>query len=415
MLCSTEALSIGMEMLKVWDFYLPAHTQIFDAMCEQYHEGKSVDEIVLANRLTLSDIPSPETFIGNLIVDVPSAASIESYCTVLRAWTKKRREFEAAGHLIDGNSEQAIEVLNKADTGDSSVSAGMSDLEKQFEDEISGKRIALALPNWPVLSRTQILGPGTISLICGSPGVSKSFFALEPVWEIHFEGHVKSTIMELESGPKFHCRRSLAQMSGCSQITNIQWVKDNPSDVRDLCNQYRGVMDDMRKVIFAPAPGQRPTCEFLLSWMRRMSDKGYRLLAIDPITIMAGKDLRFLDHERFAEGARSIVEKYDNSLLMVIHPKDSNSELAPSMDNLPCSKIWERTCSGGIVWLEYHAAMTAKFADAKTLFPSSTGLLPYNRTLHTLKVRSAENPGRIAYWFNKETLRHEERGILTSI
>ncbi len=400
-----------MEMLKIWDFHIPQHAEVFDAIREQYAKGNVIDEVVLGNRLTLSNIDQPEDFLFKLTLDVPSAAGIENYCTILKAWTQKRREFEAAAHLIDGNSSEAMEVLNRRDSSDATVSTGSHELELEIEREISGERNSLPLPNWPELSKTHLVGPGTISMVCGSPGVSKSFFALEPVWMLHFK-KIQVAIMELESGPKYHCRRALAQMSGKSRMTDIDWIKNHPQEARDICVSNREYVEEMRKVIFSPHPSQKPTGEFLLQWMRRMSDKGARLLVIDPITIMAGGDMRFLDHERFADGARAMVEKYENSLLLVMHPKDSNGDIAPSMSNLPCSKIWERTCSGGIVWLERHETMSAKFPEPSNPLPSTISPRPYNRTLHTLKVRSAKNPGKIYYWFNIETLRHEERGVL---
>ena len=415
LLGSVAVNKIACSTLTISDFYNPKHREAFDQLVVLFHEGAAADEIILADRLAERGWVKghAQDYCGKAVIACPSAASIEEYIEILKRYAGQRKAHELGQQLLTGATVESIR--SKLDTinpkGDT-ISSGAAELVEELSDEISGKRYSVPLPNWPVLSETQCMLPGSIMLVCGTPGVAKSFFALEPIWRMIFPPHnTPAAILELESGPRFHSRRGFAQMIGRAEITNIAWVKSHAKEALDLAEKYKSYIEAMRKVIFAPKIRSHKTCEDILAWMRQKSAEGVRVMCVDPITVMAGQEKRFLDHERFVDGALEILERYQNNLITVIHPKDSSGDVRPCLSNIPCSKIWERECQL-ILWLEYHKGTTGKFKDTKSPLPGQLATKSYNRTAHILKIRSAVNPGKIGYWFNPENLRHEERGVI---
>ena len=397
------------------DFYVPKNRAAFIEILKLRVKGKKHNEVTLSNVLSKNgwSLDDARNYCGRLIMQCPSAGGIDDFCEILKEKSNERLRIEAAGKLAAGASSEEIRKILDKTNNNAAATCGAAEVLKEIQDEIDGKRAAVQFPHWPVFSSTQALMPSTVTLICGSPGTSKSFFALEPVWRLVLEKSVRAAVLELEKGARFHMRRALVQMCGQAALTNSQWVTENPDEARQYAEQYRSHMEQLKNVIYSP---QGPaTCDYMLDWMRARSDEGCRVLCIDPVSIMQGQEKRFLDHEHFVEGAMKIIERYQNSLICITHPRDTPGGPAmPCLSNIPGSRMWERCCDT-IMWLEWHTEAYGTFKSiepATELYPSGTRELSYNRTLHDLKVRNAAKPGKIAYVFETKSLTHREIGAL---
>lgn len=405
---ATEQLEGGL-------FYLPGHKLAFDILTCQCARNGCCDELCLNDTLVQrgwsGDDAQPFSQSLGVAGMTAQSGSWFSYIEKLEALKAERTSLHAAGAILNGSKnvgEVARELAELATQRGAIEESSVEVLAGEIEDEIAGKRRAVRFPNWPHMSSTQALLPGTLTILCGSPGVSKSFFSIEPLWR-WAEGGEQAAALELESGANYHLRRIHAQMSGNAMITRAEWCRQNAEKVRNLLAEYRDRLDALRPVVQAPLPTDRPTKDYLINWIRARCIDGCRVLIIDPITMMQTSDKGFRDHEQFVSEAKAIIKRYGASLILVTHPKRGmpGNPILPCLENLPNSSAYERF-SDSIFWLESVEEGVEEFEDR-------TGIkrdLKVNRYLHCLKVRLAKNPGRLAFFFDPSSLRHIECGVL---
>lgn len=414
MLDEPRAGLVAVQELTADDFYVPRNRDSFEVIKLHLRTDGVSDAMRLASELEVEkgwSYQAAKDYVQRFVVGHPcSPASIGSYCRQLRALTKRRACIQAAGELLSGNKglAEVRGVLDELDRPDEITESGsVAAMREQINAEVKGTRYAVEFPDWRTISLTQCLLPGSITLICGSPGVSKSLFVLEPTWRWMLAGE-QASALELEKGGTFHLRRTLAQITGRSEILRTRWVQAHGEEARAIFEQNAELLEKLRPVIQAPARGMRVDCEYLLSWIRREFQAGRRVVTIDPITLMQGQDRRFLDHERFIAEAENLVTKFQTSLICVTHPRKGKpgEPIKPCLENIPCSAQWDR-CSDSVFWLTWHGVEEGSF---KT--PMGMVNRQYNRTLYCLKARLDENPGRIAYHLDGQTLRHQECGVI---
>lgn len=409
MLINSQAAHIALEELAADDFYHPSNQKLFEVIGDLYEKFETVDELILCGELEqrgLLDTVGGRDAIGRLIYNTPSAAGIEGYCEAILDRSRDRKAIQVAGEMLSGAStleQTAKSVEALATTKGSIETSDVDELEAEVEAEISGTRRALVPPGWPRLSATQMLLPGKITIICGSPGVSKSFFSIEPIWRWAEAGESVAAL-ELEDGANYHLRRVHAQMSQCADLTRADWCKRNPEKMRESLAEYRDRLIALRSVIQSPLASDRPTVDYLLKWIRARCIEQVRVLLIDPITLMITGENSNRDHERFVTEAKAIINRYGASLILVTHPKRGKPGelMIPCLDNLPNSSAYDRFCHT-VLWLE-RVEEVEEDIEGKAM--------PVNRYLHPLKVRCGPNPGRLAYYFHGDSLRHYEQGRL---
>lgn len=99
-----------------------------------------------------------------------------------------------------------------------------SGVSERIELMIAGKLESVEMP-WSGLTKLgNAIVPGTVTLLCGSPGASKSFMLLQALcfW---LDSGYKAAVYMLEEDREFHLMRALAQRSGIADITRHDWVK----------------------------------------------------------------------------------------------------------------------------------------------------------------------------------------------
>ena len=134
------------------------------------------------------------------------------------------------------------------------VSASRS-LHQHLLDTIAGKTLPLKL-KWKQLHRlTKLAMPGTITLVCGDPGSTKSYFVLEQFWSWHQEG-VLVALYELEEDEPYWLNRALAQVDGNSKLDDREWVNKNGPLALDAYRRHQQFFDSFTPRLFT-APGTR--------------------------------------------------------------------------------------------------------------------------------------------------------------
>lgn len=281
------------------------------------------------------------------------------------------------------------------------VASGLSEL---IEDTISGKRKAIEWP-WLSISRlTKALLPGTVTIICGGVGASKSFMLLQAgaYWYRH---GIKVAIYELEESRDFHLSRCLAQLSKTSDMTDPDWIKENPEQARALFKEHESFLDSFGACIYA-SPDTQPTLTQLANWVQDRAKAGCRVIAIDPVTAAAHTGRATWEEDNtFLHSIKRTAVDYHCSVVLITHPIKTVS--LADITQLAGGAAYSRFAQT-ILWLESYAKKTNSVKTA-----CGTAEEEHNRTLHLLKVRNGKGQGlRLAYNFEVEGLTLSESGVI---
>jgi hypothetical protein len=279
-------------------------------------------------------------------------------------------------------------------------------LDSWLRDAKSGIRYAAELP-WPCLDRdSRLLAPGTVTILAGSAGSTKSFALVQMARHWASIGE-KAAVLMLEDGAAFHLRRALAQISSMAGITDDAWCRAHPHEVDDARAKARDELSALEGIIDSPGTDWTPTPKMLAMWVRAKAEAGRRVLAIDPATAMVRTATPWIDDELFLASVKRAMEDTGASLLLISHPKTAAPRKGgASMDMLSGGACYQRF-SQNLIWLEYHKTpITVTVAGMH-----ETHKATINRTIMILKNRSSRGQGR-AYGlcFDSESLTLTEAG-----
>lgn len=424
MLCDVQAADIAIQALRATDFYLPKHRTLFVLFSELFERDGRVDLLIAQTEIQRRDLDRQigEGYAGRLIEAVPSAASIEMYIKALKQASQQRgmkdlltkTQSMPAGQALD-EIERGAAALRERETEDVQAQP-VHELQTVFENAISGKRYAVPLP-WSALSRdTRALMPGTVTIICGSPGATKSFALIQALRFWVIDCNLKASAFEFEDGTAYHLRRALAQHAGNGRLTDDEWCKRNAEAALAANNTYSSVLSTIARALDAPQHGKRGTDAMLLDWMRRKAKAGCRVLAIDPITAMERGKNPWETDERFIWGAKAILEQYQISLVLVSHPRkmpQGYNQKQVGMDDLAGGSCYARFAQC-ILCLRAHKleSVTVAVEGVDRMHGGeSVQQVESNRTWLCFKSRNGCAEGKeYASFFDTETLSLHELG-----
>lgn len=245
--------------------------------------------------------------------------------------------------------------------------------------------------------------PGTQTVLCGTPGSTKSMLFMQIAAHMHEQG-VRVAVMQLESGRMMHTKRALAQRVGNAGLLSNDWCRKHGEVARAAYLDNAQWMESFGARV-EDLGSRKPSHDNLLAWVMRVLDDGARVVFIDPVTSATSeKDVWNADRE-FVTAMGQLVEQYGASALYVTHPaKGHRGEI--SLEAVAGGTAWSRHVDS-VLWLE-------KLKDHEdVLIHTSAGRTQYtiNRRLHVLKAR--KGPGenaRIGLWFDENTVRTKELG-----
>jgi hypothetical protein len=257
---------------------------------------------------------------------------------------------------------------------------------------------------WDSVNRlTRALLPGTVTLLVGNPGASKSFMSLQAFVFWHEQG-LRVSLYEVEKDKVFHLVRVLAQKSGQADITDPAWVKDNAALAERIVSEHKDFLGSFGRVLHANASTQ-PTLGELAKWIEQQAKSGCRIIGIDPITAAERGGDPWVVDGKFLQAIEKTATEYGSSVVLVTHPVKPVS--FPDLSQVAGSAAYQRF-SDTIVWLESHDEKASK---VKTCV--GTTELAHDRTLHILKARNAKGTGyKLACQFDSDSLTLDEVGLI---
>jgi len=309
--------------------------------------------------------------------------------------------------LKDDGLEGLRDVLESAPPWNDSEAPSV-ELSVRIESAISGEYATVSWP-WSTLGRlTRALLPGTLTLLCGDPGATKSFMLLQALAFWIREG-VRAALFAVEEDKAFHLQRALAQMEGRADLTDPAFVRRWPAIARDGLAKHREALDAVGAAIWT-APVARVDLDGMARWIETRAKEGFRIVAVDPITAAERRGDAWEVDARFVCDAKKIAVENGSSIVLVTHPVKLARKGAPSLFDLAGGSAYSRL-SQTILFLE-----ALRPAKAVNVIPEGGGPgleVLANRRLTILKSRNGVGGGMtIAFNFDSETLRLQELGAV---
>ncbi|ARN57704.1 AAA family ATPase [Sedimentisphaera salicampi] len=275
---------------------------------------------------------------------------------------------------------------------------------KRIEDTISGKIEAIRWP-FDLLSRlTNSLIPGTVTLLCGSPGASKSFVLLQAL-SYWIQSGVKACVYELEEDREFHLMRALAQLSELPQLTNPEWIKDNGELAREAYESGSEALEAIGRQLWT-SPQLQLTLQQLAAWTQERAKAGFRIITIDPVTAAAQASKPWIEDAAFMQRIKAAATDFGCSVVLVTHPAKTVS--LPDLNQLAGGAAYGRFAQTAF-WLEAHEPK-----ESRIITGCGGAEYQHNRTMHIIKARNGKGHGlEFACDFDSETLSLKEIGIIS--
>ena len=217
-LIDPECIMGLIEIISAYDFYIPEHGEIFDAMCELFNKNRNIDVVTLIDMLTERGVYSADEckrYVGVIAAVVPSAANVKDYArivhdkAVLRALIDASEEisenaYSARGEVkyILDDAEQKIFNLSRASDTKKFVSIkealveAFNQLDKVRTDPEAAAGIKTGYAD---LDRAIVgLTPGDMVVIGARPGMGKTSFAMNIATNVAKETKKTVCIFSLE-------------------------------------------------------------------------------------------------------------------------------------------------------------------------------------------------------------------------
>jgi KaiC/GvpD/RAD55 family RecA-like ATPase len=251
---------------------------------------------------------------------------------------------------------------------------------------------------WPwesLTTLTKALLPGTVTLLAGTVGARKSFMLMQAISHWLAEGEAVS-IYALEGDKPFHLGRVLAQLGSCAEVTDPDWLAQNPWIVERLLVEHSESLEQLARCLWTSETIGAETLEQLSAWIAEQAKAGRRIICIDPVTAAARTGQPWVLDLEFLRSIKKTATEYGCSILLVTHPQRGVTE--PSRENLAGSAAYERFRETIITVPNHEPKESLIRTDVVT------GELEHNRTVGIEKARNGRGTGcRLAYKFEPET------------
>jgi hypothetical protein len=299
--------------------------------------------------------------------------------------------------------EQRLEIQNIL--ADANPTGPGAELLDHVEDVISGKYKLIRFP-WPALTNaTHALLPGTVTVLCGEAGDSKSLILLQAMLHWHTQG-ILVALFEMEEDKIHHLTRAVVQATGNVHLSDTEWVAAHADEARVAFRDQVKAMGDFGSRMWA-APDEQLTLRQLTEWMEQRAAEGSRVLAIDPVSAAASTGKPWIEDLEFVLAAKRIMRQHGASLILVTHPRPGQKR--QSLDDMHGGRAYARFTQT-VMWI------TALYPAENKMVRTAAGPASYevNRLIRLNKARNSWGKGiEVGCFFDGKTFKTSECGIIT--
>lgn len=309
-----------------------------------------------------------------------------------------------AADLIERDKPSSESIWHLLQDGSERIG---DDLAKRLDDIKSGRYRNLAWP-WPRLTwAAKALFPGMVTVVCGEPSASKSFFTLQAFQWWHAHG-TKVALFELEDDKQHQLHRLLAIMAGDWSLLDDEECRKNPRRVDECYEKHRAAIESFSPHLYAEPVGQMDYAR-LLKWVEEKAEAGCEIIGIDPITAVYTGESRQIEDHRFIADVSQIMRDHRSRLILITHPRAGGSKPrgANCQDDLAGGRAFSRHTQT-VLWLYRHEP-AKNFSVRGELGVAS---IKCNRSLTVAKARNGPGGGqRIGFILNHE-VKFAEQGLV---
>lgn len=212
----------------------------------------------------------------------------------------------------------------------------------RLADLASGAMRSLDI-GWGCLANTKWLIGGSITIVCASPGIGKTWFVHDLAFRAMRAG-IKVADIQLEEDKEYHVSRIVAAHKGIPINDPDNITEEELEEV----HKHKDFIDEVSKILFIPEYNK---CSFsdIAALVEEKAKSGYSLIIIDSISVIVkGKD-GFEQDQKFVNTVKETARKYKTRIVLVTHPKTAMSK-NHDMDSLAGGAAYQRLCQT-VFWI----------------------------------------------------------------
>lgn len=257
-LADRDAILRVAALLDARDFYLRAHSLIFRAMLDLYHERVPVDLITLVDELARRESVEEaggEAYLAELIAATPTSVHAEYYAGIVRDHAVRRRLIAAGQEVVRigfDTTPDPAEQLIQAEAAVQAASRGLMGGSTETLGEVVADYIATlddGPPDFLRLGYHQLderlggLERGDVAIIAGRPSHGKSAFAFGAAMNVAVR-EKRVLVLSLEMTNRQLMHRALAFWTGIDS-EKIRHRRLTP-DEREIVREAHAQLDKLR-------------------------------------------------------------------------------------------------------------------------------------------------------------------------
>lgn len=322
MLIDPDTITVAEEMLTGEDFYNKSYGMVFDTMVELSEAGKSVDPVILQNRLREKNVPpevSSNEMIANIINSVPTSANIKGYATIVSEKSILRKIIKAnegiANRCYQDNEEIAT-ILNDAektvfDLVQRRDSGELTPIRKVVSNAL--ENIEIACRNKGVVTgistgftdldyKTAGMHASDLVLIAARPAMGKTAFVLNIAQHMALKSNKAVAIFSLEMSKE----QLINRMFSLQSSVDAQKIRTGQLDIEDWNRLTKSATEiGKSRLVIDDTPGI--TVAELRSKCRKLKmTTGLDVIIIDYLQLMTGSGKSDSRQQEVSEISRSL-------------------------------------------------------------------------------------------------------------
>ena len=304
MMMDETSLAKGVELLRVDDFYLPAHRTIFKAILQLFDEKKAVDLLTVKDYLERSgelDKVGGASYLAGLVESVISPAMIERHAHIVIEKAIYRKVIETATRVLEASYRQELpadELLDNAEHEIFSIrqerirktfiplkdliNPVFQTIDQRMQHQMDVTGVPSGIRDLDML--TSGFQPGDLVVLASRPSMGKTSFSLNILRYLAVELKIPCAIFSLEMS-----KEQLVQRLLCieSRVPNIK-VRTGRIGREDVPKLTRAAMRLKQAPIYVDDTPAIPLLELRAKARRIKREADVKLIVVDYLQLIQG-------------------------------------------------------------------------------------------------------------------------------